>query len=29
MTKITLSHDEQKDVEGSGGMMSYNMLNTC
>ena len=23
------SHDTKKDVEGSGKMMSYNMLNTC
>ena len=23
------SHDAKKDVEGSGRMMSYNMLNTC
>ena len=23
------SHDAKKDIEGSGRMMSYNMLNTC
>ena len=23
------SHDAKKNVEGSGRMMSYNMLNTC
>ena len=23
------SHDAKKNVEGSGKMMSYNMLNTC
>jgi len=23
------SHNTKKDVEGSGRMMSYNMLNTC